>query len=137
MKKLMIRLPIYYLIVVAGMYLLQDFFIYHPERTDPDIIEQAARNRDLRIWPDTVDTYRGFVSLGKTQKARGTILVFHGNAGNALDRSYYATALNRLDYRVVLAEYPGYGSRPGKTSEQQATESEIGALISCGQVSWV
>ena len=125
MKKLMIRLPIFYLIVVAGMYSLQDFFIYHPERSNPQTIAQVANSKNLRLWPDTVDTYRGFVSEGDAERSRGTVLVFHGNAGNALDRIYYATALNRLDYRVVLAEYPGYGARPGKVGEQPFTTDAV------------
>ena len=125
MKKLMVRLPIYYLIVVCGMYFLQDFFIYHPERSKPETIVQAARNRDLSLWPDNVDTYRGYLSENKSKKSRGTILVFHGNAGNALDRTYYGAALNRLEYRVVLAEYPGYGGRPGKPGEQQFTTDAV------------
>jgi pimeloyl-ACP methyl ester carboxylesterase len=125
MKKLMIRLTICYLIIVAGMYSLQDFFIYHPERSNPQTIAQVAKGKNLRLWPDTVDTYRGFVSEANAKIPRGTILVFHGNAGNALDRIYYATALNRLDYRVVLAEYPGYGARPGKVGEQQFTTDAV------------
>lgn len=119
MKKLMIRLPIVYLIVVCGMYFFQDFFIYHPDRSNSETIAQLARNKNLRVWPDTIDTYRGFVSEGKSGKSRGTIIVFHGNAGNALDRLYFTTAFNRLDYRVLLAEYPGYGARSGKTGETQ------------------
>ena len=62
MKKLMIRLPVYYLIAVSGMYFLQDYFIYHPERTDSKLIEKAAKNSSLRIWPDDIESYRGFVS---------------------------------------------------------------------------
>ena len=125
MKKLMTRLPIYYVIVVACMYLLQDFFIYHPKGSDPEIIAQMASSKNLRLWPDSVDTYRGFVSEVKSKQIRGTILIFHGNAGNALDRTYYATAFNRLGYRVVIAEYPGYGSRPGKPGEQQFTKDAV------------
>ncbi|MDH3883076.1 MAG: alpha/beta hydrolase [Desulfobacterales bacterium] len=121
----MLRLPIYYLIVVFGMYFFQDFFIYHPEKSDPEIIAQSAENRNLRLWPDSVKTYRGFVSPRAAQKSQGTILVFHGNAGNALDRTYYASALNRLGYRVILAEYPAYGSRPGKTGEKEFTADAI------------
>jgi hypothetical protein len=34
----MLRLPIYYLIVVFGMYFFQDFFIYYPEKSDAEII---------------------------------------------------------------------------------------------------
>jgi alpha-beta hydrolase superfamily lysophospholipase len=125
MKKLMFRLPIYYLIVVSAMYFFQDFFIYYPEKSDAETIEQSAENRNLRLWPDDVKTYRGFVSSGASQKSLGTILIFHGNAGNALDRTYYASALSRLGYRVILAEYPAYGSRPGKTSEKEFTADAI------------
>ncbi len=124
----MLRLPIYYLIVVLAMFFVQDFLIYHPERADPEKIAQSAASRDLRIWPHTIDTYRGFVSEGKTQNARGTILVFHGNAGSALDRMHYAAALNRLDFRVILVEYPGYGSRPGKTREQKFTADAVESI---------
>ena len=125
MKKLMIRLPVYYLIVVSGMYFLQDYFIYFPEKTDAKLIEKAAKNRGLGIWPDNVESYRGFVSPLEPQKARGTVIVFHGNAGSALDRTYYVHALGRLGYRVILAEYPGYGSRAGKVGENQFTADAV------------
>jgi alpha-beta hydrolase superfamily lysophospholipase len=125
MKKFMLRIPIYYLIVVFGMYFLQDFFIYHPSKTAPELIEQFANNTGLLLWPDDVETYRGFLSPSASQETMGTILVFHGNAGKALDRTYYVSALSRLGYRVILAEYPGYGSRLGKTSEKQFTQDAI------------
>jgi alpha-beta hydrolase superfamily lysophospholipase len=125
MKKLMIRLPIYYLIAVSGMYFFQDYFIYHPEKTDSKFIQKAAKNSNLGIWPDDVKIYRGFVSPIESEKARGTIIVFHGNAGSALDRSYYVHALGRLGYRVIVAEYPGYGSRPGKPGQNQFTADAV------------
>lgn len=46
------------------------------------------------------------------------MIVFHGNAGAAIDRSYYVDALTPLGYRVVLAEYPGYGGRSGQPREK-------------------
>lgn len=49
---------------------------------------------------------------------RGTAIVFHGNAGHAGHRSFYAAALNLLGLRVILAEYPGYGPRDGTPDEQ-------------------
>ena len=125
MKKLMIRLPIYYLIVVAAMGLLQDYFIYYPDKSNPETTAQLARNNNWRVWPDGIDTYRGFVSAGESENPRGTILVFHGNAGNAVHRSYYAMALNRIGYRVLLAEYPGYGARPGKVGEESFTADAV------------
>lgn len=40
------------------------------------------------------------------------IIIFHGNAGNASDRTYYQTFFNSLPskkYRIIIHEYPGYG----------------------------
>ncbi len=48
---------------------------------------------------------------------RGTAIVFHGNAGHAGHRDFYVRALEPLGMRVILAEYPGYGPRPGKPGE--------------------
>jgi len=44
---------------------------------------------------------------------KGTVTVFHGNAGPAAGREFYLQALAPLNYRVILAEYPGYGGRTG------------------------
>ena len=123
-KRLMLPLTLY-LVVVVAMSSLQDHFIYYPEKTDPRRIEGLAKQSGLLLWPHKVKSYRGFIPLSMPQKAKGTILVFHGNAGTALDRTYYVGALGNLGYRVVLAEYPGYGSRPGKPGEIQFTADAV------------
>jgi hypothetical protein len=46
------------------------------------------------------------------------VAVFHGNAGTAADRAYYVKALSSIGYRVILAEYPGYGQRGGQLGEK-------------------
>jgi alpha-beta hydrolase superfamily lysophospholipase len=127
-NRVVLRLGVLYLIVVVAMASLQDNFIYYPEKTDPNRIEGWARERGLLLWPNKVETHRGFIPLSTPLKARGTVLVFHGNAGTALDRIYYVGALGRLGYRVVLAEYPGYGSRPGKPGENQFTEDAVESI---------
>jgi pimeloyl-ACP methyl ester carboxylesterase len=53
----------------------------------------------------------------KDKPTIGTVVVFHGNAGHAGHRSYYASMLTELGIRTILAEYPGYGPRSGKPSE--------------------
>ncbi|UCF05463.1 MAG: alpha/beta fold hydrolase [bacterium] len=50
-------------------------------------------------------------------RLRGVVLIFHGNAGSATDRFYYVPEIQRLGFRVVLCEYPGYGARPGSLRE--------------------
>ena len=94
---------------------LQDSMLYYPSfhRPSPEFL--AARH--LRFWPADDTDYRGFISTIPKDRAKGTIIVFHGNAGTAADRDYYVQALAPLGYRVILAEYPGYGARTGKPGE--------------------
>jgi pimeloyl-ACP methyl ester carboxylesterase len=70
----------------------------------------------LRPWPAPQD-FRGLVAE-PAGPARGTAIVFHGNAGHAGHRTYYIAALAPLGMRVVLAEYPAYGPRIGAVGEQ-------------------
>jgi pimeloyl-ACP methyl ester carboxylesterase len=46
------------------------------------------------------------------------VIIFHGNAGSANSRLFYLHALQKLNYRVILAEYPGYAARPGSPTEE-------------------
>jgi pimeloyl-ACP methyl ester carboxylesterase len=45
------------------------------------------------------------------------VLHFHGNGGNAEDRTGLATLIQRAGYSIVLAEYRGYGGNPGRPAE--------------------
>jgi alpha-beta hydrolase superfamily lysophospholipase len=126
-KRLLLPITVY-LGVVLAMASLQNRFIYYPEKIDPKRIEGAARARGLLLWPNIVETHRGFMPPSAPQKAKGTVLIFHGNAGTALDRTYYVDALGRLGYRAVLAEYPGYGSRPGKPGENLFCEDAVESI---------
>jgi pimeloyl-ACP methyl ester carboxylesterase len=109
--RLMIGLAVTYIIVLAGVAILQDRFLYFPQQAT--IAELTAGG--LRAWP-TPEAYRGLVAEPHGA-ARATVIVFHGNAGHAGHRSFYAAALTRLGLRVILAEYPGYGPRAGALGE--------------------
>ena len=60
---------------------------------------------------------------------RATAIVFHGNAGHAGHREFYATALTRLGLRVILAEYPGYGPRVGAVGERNLVDDAEQAIV--------
>src|SRR5690349_4017307 len=96
----------------AGVAMLQDRLLYFPEQAAvADVVSDG-----LRAWP-APETFRGLVAE-PPGAARGTAVVFHGNAGHAGHRSFYAAALTRLGLRVILAEYPGYGPRDGTLGEE-------------------
>jgi len=115
--------------VAIAAYLLQRRMLYFPDRARP--LEGQCRAAGLRFWPDAEDGYRGFTGIAAPAGATGLIVVFHGNAGAAWNRDYYVHALGPLGYRVVVAEYPGYGGRGGTWGERQfvqdATETVRGA----------
>ena len=96
--------------------MFQDRLLYFPEKTT--VADVASES--LRVWP-TSDEFRGFVAV-PTGAVRGTAIVFHGNAGHAGHRAYYAAVLTTLGFRVILAEYPGYGPRGGQLGEQRLVD---------------
>lgn len=97
--------------LLALIYVWQDRLLYFPARAT---VEQLA-GLGLRPWP-SAQGFRGLVAEPQGI-ARGTVIVFHGNAGHAGHRAFYAQALAPLGFRVILAEYPGYGPRSGKPVE--------------------
>jgi pimeloyl-ACP methyl ester carboxylesterase len=109
---MMLRLASTGLILLAGLAMLQNRLLYFPDKAAPEEMVSAG----LRAWP-TPDDFRGLVAE-PAGPVRGTAIVFHGNAGHAGHRAFYATALTPLGLRVILAEYPGYGPRDGAVGEQ-------------------
>ncbi|TMI06914.1 MAG: alpha/beta hydrolase [Betaproteobacteria bacterium] len=109
---IILRLAIACLIVFAGIAMFQDRLLYFPDKASlGDLISGG-----LRAWPAPQD-FRGLVAE-PSGTVRGTVIVFHGNAGHAGHRAFYAKALTPLGLRVILAEYPGYGPRDGALGEQ-------------------
>ena len=103
-----------YLALCALMYVAQRSLLYLPSRqvVPPAALEAAGLVR----WPDAANA-RGY--LFEPAGAAATIVVFHGNAGQAIDRGYYLDAFAGWDARILLAEYPGYGERAGSPSESE------------------
>jgi hypothetical protein len=99
------------LLVLAAVFMLQDRLLYFPQKAG---VEQLARG-PLQPWPSAQD-FRGLVAE-PAGAVRGTAIVFHGNAGHAGHRAFYAQALTPLGLRVILAEHPGYGPRAGPLGE--------------------
>jgi uncharacterized protein len=109
-----------YAILVLMVFLLQRWMIYFPDPHRP--APGALSAMGLRYWPDESPAFRGFISTRPPISVRGTLIVFHGNAGSAWERHYFVRALEPMGFRVVLAEYPGYGGRPGEINEASLTE---------------
>ena len=105
---------------------MQNNMLYYPDLHLPSESELTAKG--LQFWPDGATGYRAYISTKGIKDIKGTIVVFHGNAGTAADRDYYLSPLGLLGYRVILAEYPGYGGRKGELGEQSLVSDSVETL---------
>ena len=96
---------------LAMIFVWQDRLLYFPAHATVERVTTSG----LRAWPSPQD-FRGLLAE-PAGVARGTVIVFHGNAGHAGHRKFYADALTPLGLRVILAEYPGFGPRAGQPGE--------------------
>lgn len=110
----------------ALILLLQRRLLYFPDVVLPS--PTGLSTAGLSFWPGPGEAYRGIIGSSEVVDGRGTVVVFHGNAGAAWQRSYYVDALESLGYRVVLAEYPGYGGRSGSPSEHALVDDGIATV---------
>lgn len=124
-KQLVLRVIVYSLLLIGALVMFQDSQLYFPDTPPLASVLNEARRDELQPWPSATD-YRGLRREPKGP-ARATLVLFHGNAGHAGHRAPYAE-LNNLGLRVILAEYPAYGPRPGKLGEKPLVADAVTTL---------
>jgi len=101
------------------LYLLQGRMVFLPHlpgrALDATPAAIGLEYADARI--DTADGERLHGWLVPAADARGTLLFFHGNAGNISHRLDSLRMFNRLGLDVLMVDYRGYGQSSGEPSE--------------------
>lgn len=102
------------------LYLLQDRLVFLPNMPgrELDATPQAIGLDFEDAWIDTEDGERLHGWFVPADDARGTLLFFHGNAGNISHRMESVLIFNRLGLDVLIVDYRGYGQSSGKPGEQ-------------------
>ncbi len=149
MRTLLLRLLLLGLVTALGLFLMaflgQRRLIYFPEGEHPEASLVRARRLGLEPWRSPAGALLGWRAPHPSGAAAGRLLVLHGNAGTALDRTYIAKAFQSghvnppLD--VYLLEYPGYGPLEGTPSEASLLEGALAGvdaladrpLVLCGE----
>jgi pimeloyl-ACP methyl ester carboxylesterase len=122
-QRLVIYAVIGYVTVCVYLSAMQTRMIYvgSTDALSTEAAIQEAKAEGLVPWdrsPPGVAAPQGYVRPDFANPApRGTIVLFHGNGGWSVERSYCLDAITRRGFRVFLYEYPGYGGRPGRPSE--------------------
>ena len=112
-----------YALICLYLYWRQDALLFLPEQAPLETVQREAQAAGFRLWPEATKNYRALLAE-PPEPAIGTCLVWHGNAGSARHRDYLAAPLRRLGWRVVVAEYPGYGARPPRRRREAALVAE-------------
>ncbi len=106
-----------YAVVLVFMYLFQSAFVYFPTReitVTPEVRDMAYED----VWLYTDDQVRVHGWYVPSEDNRGTLLFFHGNAGNISGRIESISQFHELGLNVLIFDYRGYGKSEGRPSEQ-------------------
>lgn len=121
-----------YVVLCLVIFLIQRSMMYLPTRVHMDEALAAAKRQSLQPWYDSTGQLIGWKSLHTGGKAQGRLMVFHGNAGMALDRVCLAHAFQSagmdIPLDVCMMEYPGYGPRVGNPMQTSLLRAAIDAL---------
>ena len=109
-----------YAVVLLALYAFQSRLVYFPNvpsRTigsGPDSIGLAYEPVEI-ITEDGIKLNAWYLPV---REPRGTVLFFHGNAGNISHRLDSLKVFNELNLATLIFDYRGYGRSEGAVSER-------------------
>lgn len=109
-----------YIVITSAVFLLQSRLVYLPNSPSRTL---AATPAHIGLAYESVDFLAadGIRLNGwflPAERPRGTLLFFHGNAGNISHRLGSLRLFNALGLSTFIFDYRGYGRSAGTTSEQ-------------------
>ncbi len=108
---------IIYLLVVAGLYFLQGYMLFHPDKKishTPAAHHWEFENLALDVNGEKTNGW--FIPL---ENARGVLFFSHGNEGNIAEWLPFVTTFRSLGFSVLLYDYGGFGKSTGRPSEKR------------------
>lgn len=107
-----------YLLLLAIVYLVQERFIFKPEKLHQDFVyKYDAPFHELFFDVEPGVRINGLHFTVKNPS--GLVLYFHGNSRSIKGWARYAKDFYRYQYDVVLVDYRGFGKSTGKRSEKR------------------
>ncbi len=118
--KLVLLIGACYAAIMALVFVFQHRLVYFPMQGAYIATPMA---RGLAFERVTVQTEDGallaawWIPAPGANAALGTVLLFHGNAGNMEHRVDYALMFGGMGYNTLLMDYRGYGESTGEPTE--------------------
>jgi hypothetical protein len=108
-----------YLFFGVMLYLLQDYFLFHPKSLPADYsynFNQPYKEVNLNYDSSVNINIIQFTTTNSTPK--GIVLYFHGNRKNIGWYAKFAPRFTQQGYEVWMMDYPGFGKSTGNFTEQ-------------------
>jgi hypothetical protein len=117
--ELLIPLGIAYGAVLVLVFVFQSHLVFFPGTGREAVLTpQSYGMRFESVEIRTADGESLAAWWVPAEGARGTVLFFHGNAGNISHRLDYLQMFHRLRYSTLIVDYRGYGMSTGSPSEK-------------------
>lgn len=116
--RIVVGLLVAYALVVALAWAFQERLLYLPHVGRESV--GTPEELGLAWTPVTLETDDGLDLAAwwvPAESPRGTLLFFHGNAGNISHRLGSIAQFHRLGLSVLIFDYRGYGASEGRPSE--------------------
>ena len=116
---IMVPIALVYGCVVALVFAFQSHLVYYPQvGREGDLTPQAYGLVYEAVEIATEDGEKLAAWWVPAEDARGTVLFFHGNAGNISHRLDYLKMFRGMRYSTLIIDYRGYGTSTGAPSEE-------------------
>jgi len=117
------------LAVVLMLTGFQRQMMFFPTRASAEQLAQLAAESGLEPWMAKGNRIGWKL---ETEAPSANVIVFHGNAGMAVQRAYFIPILRAAfpGSSIHILEYPGYGDREGSPSESSMVEAAVEGIES-------
>ncbi|HJQ61705.1 MAG TPA: alpha/beta hydrolase [Burkholderiales bacterium] len=125
---IMVPIAVLYGCVVGLVFLFQSHLVYYPAIGREVMTTPQAYGlvyEDIEITTEDGEKIAGW--WVPAAQARGTVLMFHGNAGNISHRLDYLRMFHALGYATLIIDYRGYGRSTGSPSEAGTYRDAVAA----------
>ena len=126
--QMLIMVALGYALFVLLIFLTQSRLVYFPGiGREVTVTPQAAGLAFESVRLRTEDGEELDAWWVPVAAPRGTVLFFHGNAGNISHRLEYLLMFHRLGYATLIFDYRGYGRSTGTPSEEGTYRDALAA----------
>ncbi len=121
LKRIGIFIILFYLVVMAGLYLKQESLLFLPDQLSQDHQYRKGVEHEIPV-ADGVDISAYY---HKSPEAKGVIIYLHGNKGSIRRCIRQADMLDGIGYDILMPDYRSYGKSEGSIESEAQMLSDM------------